>query len=176
MSAAGPRRVVLVPGVLALLPEYAGIEDPVAELRAAAEAAVGWLAESGAAVEVRATAQGHRIAAHLLGRAGATAMEPGSAGPLLVVANGSATRTEKAPGYLDPRAEAFDEELRQAILAADPVRLRALDPALAEELWADVAALGALADAVEPGTDVRIDYDQAPFGVQYWVARFGAGD
>ena len=25
-------RVVLVPGVLALLPEYAGIEDPVAEL------------------------------------------------------------------------------------------------------------------------------------------------
>ena len=36
-------RVVLVPGVLALLPEYAGLEDPVAELRAACLAAVAWL-------------------------------------------------------------------------------------------------------------------------------------
>ena len=34
-------RVVLVPGVLALLPEYAGQTDPVAELRAATPDAVG---------------------------------------------------------------------------------------------------------------------------------------
>ena len=34
-------RVALVPGVLALLPEYAGQEDPVSEVRAAALAAAG---------------------------------------------------------------------------------------------------------------------------------------
>ena len=36
-------RVVLVPGVLALLPDYAGVEDPVTDLRTACRDAVGWL-------------------------------------------------------------------------------------------------------------------------------------
>ncbi len=36
-------RVVLVPGTLALLPAYAGLADPVAELRAACVEAVRWL-------------------------------------------------------------------------------------------------------------------------------------
>ena len=38
-----PRHVVVVPSAPALLPGYAGIEDPRLELRAAARAAVGWL-------------------------------------------------------------------------------------------------------------------------------------
>ncbi len=54
---------MLVPGALALLPEYAGIEDPVADLRAACVEAVGWL---GADVTVLADAQGTRVAEHLL--------------------------------------------------------------------------------------------------------------
>ena len=60
-------RVVLVPGVLALLPEYAGIEDPVAELREACLAAVAWL---GADVSVLGGAQGTRVGEYLLEAAG----------------------------------------------------------------------------------------------------------
>ena len=40
-------RVVLVPGVLALLPEYAGFADPVADLRAACLADTGQLGRLG---------------------------------------------------------------------------------------------------------------------------------
>ena len=54
-------RVVLVPGVLALLPEYASLTDPVAELRAACLAAVAWLVEEGGPVTVVADAQGRRV-------------------------------------------------------------------------------------------------------------------
>ena len=129
-------RVVLVPGVLALLPEYAGIEDPVAELRAAAIEAVGWL---GADVEVRGDEQG-QVAAYLLDA------RPGPGRPTTErclsssSANGSAKRTEKAPGHLDERAEAFDAALGASLRAGEPQ----VDAALAEELWADVAALEGL--------------------------------
>ena len=64
MSAA---RVVLVPGVPALLPAYAGLSDPVAELRAACRAAVEWLEGP---VAVVADAPGRRVADHLLAEAG----------------------------------------------------------------------------------------------------------
>ena len=36
---------VLVPGVLALLPEYAGLADPVGPLRTACREAVAWLGD-----------------------------------------------------------------------------------------------------------------------------------
>ena len=36
-------RIVVVPSTLALLPEYAGLEDPVPDLRAAVRDAVAWL-------------------------------------------------------------------------------------------------------------------------------------
>ena len=45
------------------------------------------------------------------------------------------------------------------------------DAALAEELWADVDALVALPE-VGRVTDVQVDYDDAPYGVQYWVVRW----
>ena len=76
-------RVVLVPGVLALLPEYAGIEDPVAELRAAALDAVAWL---GPEVAVLADAQGARVAAYLL----EATDRGGDESSYLVVGNGGA--------------------------------------------------------------------------------------
>ena len=103
-------RVVLVPGVLALLPEYAGIEDPVAELRAAALDAVAWL---GPEVTVLADAQGARVAAYLLEATDRGGDEPS----YLVVGNGSAMRTEKAPGHFDERAEAFDAALGASLRA-----------------------------------------------------------
>lgn len=85
----------------------------------------------------------------------------------LVVANGSAKRTEKAPGYFDDRAAAFDEALGAALRAGD---LSGLDLSLAGELWADVSGLTELAGV--RASEVQVDYDDAPYGVQYWVVRW----
>lgn len=160
--------IVLVPGVPALLPSYASLDDPVAELRAACLDAVATL---GPAVRVIApSTPGARVAEHLLGVLGAEVAHDGA--DLLVVGNGSAKRTEKAPGHFDERAEAFDASLRSALLAPAPEALRVLDLALAEELWADVAGLVEVADLLQPGMTVDVRYDDAPYGVQYWVVRW----
>jgi len=183
------RDVVVVPSTLALLPEYAGLEDPVADLRAACRAAVTWLVERNPShVDVvSAPARGDNeargvtrpasvaIARHLLveadfhGSIGALA----SAG-VLVVANGSAMRTEKAPGHLDERAPAFDDALGRALAEGDAAALRAVDEDLGEELWChDVPAWHLLGELVtEPVTSVQVDYDDDPYGVQYWVVRW----
>ena len=178
-------RAVLVPGVLALLPEYAGIADPVADLRTACAEAVGWLAEAGP-VTVLGTDQGRRVGESLLASGGFEtvaaqppqpptpvveegALAPVSKPPLLVVGNGSAKRTEKAPGHVDDRAVAFDAALGGALASG---RLAGLDLGLSEELWADTAAIAALADLLPPGLPASVDYDADPFGVQYWVARW----
>jgi hypothetical protein len=155
-------RVVLVPGVLALLPEYAGLEDPVAELREAATGAVGWL---GREVTVLADAQGARVAAHLL----RTAARAGDESSYLVVGNGSAKRTEKAPGHFDERAEPFDRTLGEALRAGRP----AVDMALARELWASTDAIVELTELDCDLGEATVDYDDAPYGVQYWVMRWG---
>ena len=151
--------VALVPGVPALLPSYASLEDPVAALRAASVDAVGRL---GPRVLVRASGpSGERVAAALVAAAGATVVEAGESG-VLVVGNGSATRTEKAPGHLDERAAAFDDALRSSFAG--------IDAGLAAELWADTARLGDL----PPLSEAEVLYDDAPFGVQYWVAVWTA--
>ena len=90
---------------------------------------------------------------------------------LLVVANGSAKRTEKAPGHFDERAERFDAALGEALRAGDLDALRGTDQALAAELWADVDGLIGLGE-LGTVTDVQVDYDDAPYGVQYWVVRY----
>jgi hypothetical protein len=204
-------RVVLVPGVLALLPEYAGLTDPVADLRAACLEAVAWLGED---VTVVADAQGERVARALLSAAGGfEAQAPGrlrtsttepvaevrgapqgegvaqallsaagvstrsgppgasAARPTVVVGNGSACRSEKAPGFLDERAEAFDDDLRSALVSGD---VSGVDLALGRELLASLDGISRLGDILAPGGEVTIDYDDAPFGVQYWVMRWGS--
>ena len=153
---------MLVPGVLALLPEYAGIEDPVADLRAACERAVGWLSGD---VTVLASAQGRRVAHHLLDRVPRT----GDAPTYLAVGNGSARRTEKAPGHVDDRALAFDDALGAALRSGT---LADLDLGLSAELWADTDAIASLAQVLPPGLPATVDLEADPFGVQYWVARW----
>ncbi|UUW89987.1 hypothetical protein [Pimelobacter simplex] len=155
MSAPAAAVTALVPGVPALLPSYASLEDPVADLRAACRSAVG---ELGPRVRVLASGpSGLRVGAALVADAGASVVDAGETG-VLVVGNGSAKRTEKAPGHLDERAAGFDAALRTSFAGIDPV--------LAAELWADAACLGDLPPLA--AADVR--YDDAPFGVQYWVA------
>jgi hypothetical protein len=102
--------------------------------------------------------------------------EPPSAAPLLVVANGSACRSEKAPGHLDERAFAFDEEIGTALRAGDAAALAGLDAARGEPLWCfDVAAFVAMGSAVRCPVVVQVDHDDDPFGVQYWVVRWTCG-
>jgi len=91
---------------------------------------------------------------------------------LLVMADGSARRSPRAPGYLDPRAAAFDAALERAVRGGDLGPLRAMDQALARELlaagrpgWQVLA--GAMPGRV-PATEIL--YADDPFGVFYLVA------
>ncbi|WP_246160286.1 hypothetical protein [Nocardioides humilatus] len=157
-----------MPGVPALLPSYASLDDPVADLRAACAAAVATL---GPQVRViAASAPAEKVARHLLATAGLEVVDDAS--DILVVGNGSAMRTEKAPGHFDERAEGFDDALRAALVAPDPAALASLDPALADALWADVAGIGAAAGLLTSELTAEVGYDAAPYGVQYWVIRW----
>ncbi|WP_370892056.1 hypothetical protein [Janibacter sp. GXQ6167] len=97
---------------------------------------------------------------------------------LVVVADGSATRTVKAPGHFDERAEAFDAEIARALAAVDAPALAELDPALASELWCrGRAALQVLAGAAEGSESPlrgQVQLDEAPYGVGYFVATWSA--
>lgn len=181
-SVAGSRRIVLVPGVLALLPEYAGIEDPVAGLRRAAQAAVQWLVDASSVEQpiriVAANPGAARVAGHLLATSRMEGNFPAStsadSGHLLVVGNGSAARTEKAPGHLHPEAVVFDDRLDTLLRAADAEGLAALDTILATELWADVGAVVQAAPAFAGAKLVAVDYAENPYGVCYRVMRWEA--
>ncbi|MGI5340447.1 class III extradiol dioxygenase subunit B-like domain-containing protein [Streptomyces sp. CA-181903] len=91
---------------------------------------------------------------------------------LLVMGDGSARRTVKAPGYLDERAEGFDAAAAAALGSADTAALAALDPATARELQAvGRPAWQVLAGAAEDaGLSGRPLYEDAPYGVGYHVA------
>ncbi|MFF3958743.1 class III extradiol dioxygenase subunit B-like domain-containing protein [Streptomyces sp. NPDC001890] len=93
---------------------------------------------------------------------------------LLVMGDGSACRTLKAPGYLDERAEAFDAAAARALGAADPDALIALDESLAYELKAaGRAPWQVLAGAAQgAGLGGRLLYEDAPYGVGYLVAAW----
>ncbi|HEX9031255.1 MAG TPA: hypothetical protein VF834_05380 [Streptosporangiaceae bacterium] len=91
---------------------------------------------------------------------------------LLVMADGSARRGLKAPGYLDERSAAFDAEVERAVRGGDLAALLSVDAGLARELMATgrpgwhvlAGALGSRRVA----TEVR--YCGDPFGVAYLVA------
>ncbi len=156
-------RMVLVPGVLALLPEYAGLADPVADLRAACLDAVGWLT---ADVSVLAYPQGDRVARSLLD---ATPDRVGGEASYLVVGNGSARRSEKAPGHLDERSFAYDDAVLAWLTGQGVPPDQDLGHDLLAELRGPHAAAERFGAFVEP---VALDYDDDPYGVRCWVLRW----
>jgi hypothetical protein len=100
---------------------------------------------------------------------------------LLAMGDGTARRSQSAPGYLDERAAPFDAAVEVAVRAGDLGALAALDPALAADLLAaGRAAWQVLAGALTaggpgagpaggpPATEVL--YAGAPLGVAYLVA------
>ena len=121
----------------------------------------------------RLQAVGHDEPASACARLGLRLDETGSRVALLVMGDGSARRTLKAPGYLDDRAAAFDAEAERAVRAGDLGALQRLDQRLARDLmatgWPAWQVLsGALTNQIH---DTEVLYGDAPFGVGYIVAH-----
>jgi hypothetical protein len=94
---------------------------------------------------------------------------------LLVMADGSARRTLRAPGYLDERSAPFDAGVTLAIAAGDLGDLLALDAGLARDLMATgrpvLQVLAGAAAGLRCVSEMR--YGDDPFGVWYLVASLG---
>jgi len=93
---------------------------------------------------------------------------------LLVMGDGSARRTAKAPGYLDERAVPFDDDIARALADADAAALAAVDPKAASAVMAvGRAPWQVLAGAVDasggPWCGRLLRYE-APYGVGYFSA------
>ncbi len=111
-----------------------------------------------------------RVAELLAGRLA----QAGGSSAVLVMADGSARRSEKAPGHLDPRARAFDDRFLTGVRTGDRAALAALEPDLADQLWfAGRAALAVMAALPGPARPVaRVAYADDPFGVLYVAATW----
>ena len=93
---------------------------------------------------------------------------------LLVMGDGTARRSVRAPGYLDPRAAAFDDAVIAALADADTDRLARLDPQLGAELLAAGTTpwrfLGRAGSGAQWAGSVL--YADAPYGVTYCAAAW----
>jgi hypothetical protein len=108
---------------------------------------------------------------------GASLAQAAPRAAMLIMADGSARRSLKAPGYLDERSAGFDAEVGRAIREGDLPALLAVDAALARELMATGRpawqVLAGAADGGRPASVIR--YDDDPFGVAYLVASLTVG-
>jgi hypothetical protein len=100
---------------------------------------------------------------------------------LLTMADGSARRSLRAPGYLDERAAPFDAAVEDAVRDGDLGALLGIDPVLAGELlaagrpaWQVLAGAlhrqPAAASVHDQPPAAEILYSGDPFGVAYLVA------
>jgi hypothetical protein len=95
---------------------------------------------------------------------------------LLVIGDGSARRSLKAPGHLDPRGEPFDNAVADALARADTAALAALDADLARDLLAAGRAPWQVlaAAAADQAWHSRLRLHEAPYGVGWLVASWRA--
>ncbi|KWT63247.1 hypothetical protein ADL21_03720 [Streptomyces albus subsp. albus] len=93
---------------------------------------------------------------------------------LLVMGDGSACRTVKAPGYYDERAEDFDAAVARALGTADIEALAGLDAELASELKASGRVCWQVLAGAAEGAGLRGELlrEEAPYGVGYFVAAW----
>jgi hypothetical protein len=96
---------------------------------------------------------------------------------LVVMGDGSARRSTAAPGYLDERAKGFDDQVAAALAGGDGDALAELDLALGHELLAAGVPAWRAAGALLAGDPFAGDllYNQAPYGVGYFVASWQPG-
>jgi hypothetical protein len=197
--------VLVLPTPPALLTPRSA-EDPVEELREACQAALVDVGEPVVVVAVPTSEEnlargvteplGHRIARHLLGErpfmpelalpwtAASLIEQDGPPGEyplpdttLVVMADGSARRGEKAPGHVHPDAVRFDDAIEKALRDGDAEALATLDLDRADELWCEGAPgfrlLGEVAR--DRRVEAHVSYTGAPYGVAWWVARWDLG-
>lgn len=92
---------------------------------------------------------------------------------VLVMGDGSACRSERAPGHVHPAAHSFDDRVQTALATGRPSDLAALDPALGHAVMAagtDVwRVLGSTGIHVGEATELCF---ADPFGVAYFVATW----
>ncbi|MGI5217355.1 hypothetical protein [Nocardia sp. CA-290969] len=98
---------------------------------------------------------------------------------VLVVADGAATLSTAAPGYLDPRAQGVQDELDRALATGDRAALLAMDAGVCAELMLSgrvtYQALAGLF-AADPEPPVVVErYRDAPFGVGYYAGSWRPG-
>jgi hypothetical protein len=93
---------------------------------------------------------------------------------LFVIADGSATRTDKAPGSFHPQAEQFDTAVEAALASGEGGRLRAIDKGLGDDVRAaGVAAWHAAGRLVADERYVAAaPLATAPYGVGYFVGQW----
>lgn len=189
-------RLAFVPSAPLLLPQLGGgpddlrsaVQQAVSVLRAPVTVLGGATPTGVRAGSVDATPWGHRgpaardplplplaVGAALLGdRAGPLLAVDGSPVALdadvLVVGDGTAKRTEKAPGHFDPRAEDVDAGIVAALAAGRAPDVEAeLAAALlvaGREAWQTVGR------SVTGPYTAEVLYAAAPFGVGYVVATW----
>lgn len=137
-------------------------------------AVAAWLLHGWSAAPVEGLGVGERLEPERCVTAGRTAAEAAGRVALLVMGDGSACRTLKAPGYLDERAEPFDAAVAAALGAADTHTLGGLDAELADALQVSGRApWQVLAGAAEgAGLAGELLYEDAPYGVGYFVATW----
>jgi hypothetical protein len=97
----------------------------------------------------------------------------------LVMGDGTARLSERAPGGLDPAAIDYDSEVLGALASGDPAALADLDPATGARMMAAGApawrAVGAALRTDSSGRrrwTARVLSHQAPYGVSYLVATW----
>lgn len=92
---------------------------------------------------------------------------------MVVMGDGSARHSEKAPGYLDDRAAGFDDAVAKALASAHADALLRLDPVLARELMvAGRAPWQVLAGAGAGRSWTATSSLDVPYGVAYHVAAW----
>jgi hypothetical protein len=142
----------------------------------------GWVAAAaGSAVRIRGELVGTDEPPPACAALGAELAAECAADPepvgLLVLGDGAATHTERAPGHLDARAGPFDATVAAALRAADTAALAALDPSTATELLVAGRAPWQVLAAAAAGGRWRGEllHSAAPFGVAYHVAFWTRG-
>jgi hypothetical protein len=173
LLAAGPEQVVTV----GVGPEPSGAEIGRPDLPLSRAVGVWLLARAGLA---EAPAAGHIVAPDAArvecARLGASIADDDQRVALLVLGDGSACRSVKAPGYFDERAEPFDAGVARALADADAQALLELDADLSGQLHcAGRAPWQVLAGGVRQdgrSWQGRLHYDGAPYGVAYFVATW----
>ncbi len=89
--------------------------------------------------------------------------------------DGSATRSDKAPGSLHPLAHDFDEQVITALRTGDPSLLAHLDQAIGAEVQAaGTQSWRAVGRAVGEVDQAYLDFCDDPYSVLYLVARWRA--